>query len=217
MTHCREDALKHYWPKEPKFNACPWWHVPPSHIQAFFPEHDPYQGADLFAVVWDPYDRIITSEYYCANNNQKTDPNQVVDQFNSKIFQCLSRYSAGMRPGDTARKIAGNDVYYFSTSSGHYIPQYYDFVYNNHHERLIEHVLRFENLETEFDALVMELYGMPLRLPEEKYRFGAGKELGVHNLTQKNILLIEKIYWNDFKEFGYEMLISRNENKSKAL
>lgn len=116
-----------------------------------------------------------------------------------------------MRPGDTARKIPGNDVYF--RSSGHFIPQY-DFVYNDHHERLIQHVLHFENLKPEFDAL-MESYGIPLRLPNEKYRFSARKDLGVHNLTEENILLIEKIYWDDFKEFGYKVL--SQQDKSEAL
>ena len=41
------------------------WHAPPKVINALVPaESNPYQNADLFVVVRNPYDRAI-SEYYC--------------------------------------------------------------------------------------------------------------------------------------------------------
>ena len=84
------------------------------------------------------------------------------------------------------------------------IPQY-DFIYDDKHRRIVEHVLRFENLQENFAGL-MAKYDLAIRLPERKFRHSVGKELSVHNLTKENILLIETIYWDDFREFGYEVL-----------
>ena len=67
-------------------------------------------------------------------------------------------------------------------------------------------MLRFENLREEFSNL-MEIYNLPLKLPNQKIgKTSYSKELGIHNLTNDNLLLIEDIYWDDFREFGYEMI-----------
>jgi hypothetical protein len=91
-------------------------------------------------------------------------------------------------------------------NGGHMIPQY-DFVHDvDHHKKMVKHVLRFENLSEEFSTL-MKQYDLPLELPTKKIgRASHNKLLGVHNLTNENLKLIETIYWDDFVEFGYDLI-----------
>jgi hypothetical protein len=207
LTRCLPDGLKHDWPWKPKFNQCPWWHVPPAYIEAFFPEHNPYAGADLFTVVRNPYERTISEYYYAIQDvhqgKNKEDGMNDERKFNDVLNKQLSKFLSEMRRGDASRKLPGNKKYFMN--SGHLIPQY-DFVYDiDRRKKIVEHVLRFEHLREDFSTL-MDRYDLPLELPTKVYRSSAKKELGVHNLTSENLLLIENIYWDDFREFGYEVL-----------
>lgn len=201
LTRCSNDARKHNWPYIPKPANAPWWHVPSHHFEVFFPDHNPYQGADLFCVVRNPYERIISEHYYIRNDVQKSSETLAKEKLNQIIQQALRRYVPAMHRGDAMRKIRGNDRYFMN--SGHYIPQY-DFVYDDRHRRVIDHVLHFENLTAEFDDLMLR-YEIPLRLPAKMFRHSE-KKLGVSDLTKATLELIEAVYSDDFREFGYEML-----------
>jgi hypothetical protein len=76
--------------------------------------------------------------------------------------------------------------------------------------KLIEHVLRFESLQEDFVALMLE-YGLDhlTPLPRELVRKSLPKQLGMYNLTLSNLQLIERVYRQDFEEFGYDMKSSR--------
>jgi len=73
---------------------------------------------------------------------------------------------------------------------------------------VIHHILHYETLNDEFPKL-MARYGLQrINLLRNKIQgnfnaFFIEKKLGVKNLTQSNVELINKVYHQDFDEFGY--------------
>jgi len=85
-----------------------------------------------------------------------------------------------------------------------YIPQY-EYVYNKNHEKMIDHVLKFENLNDEFNAL-METYRYPLRLDHNFSNASSSDALlTAKNLTSKTIKYIKTDLKEDFFVFGYNL------------
>jgi len=72
---------------------------------------------------------------------------------------------------------------------------------------MTKHVIKFENLTAEFHEL-MEEYGLPIRLPEHRVRPSHTKHLTYDNLSYSNIAMINEIYADDFRSFGYEMMLA---------
>lgn len=110
-----------------------------------------------------------------------------------------------MQKGDLSRKIPANKIYF--SHDGHLIPQY-DFVYQTDMgkpTKVVQHVLRFETLRTDFLDL-MQAYELPLQLPTTRVRPKTETKLSVENITMENMLLIENLYQDDFREFGYDVL-----------
>lgn len=107
LTHCPPGSLKYLWPKEPKHNHCPWWHVPPQYFELYDPAINPYAGADLFVVVRNPYDRVISEYYYSSKYISKREETWINDlsNLNTYVKSRLSRLSSFMRRGDISRKI----------------------------------------------------------------------------------------------------------------
>jgi hypothetical protein len=64
-------------------------------------------------------------------------------------------------------------------------------------------VLRFENLEEEFNSLMRE-YGYSIVL--NKKVNVSNKVASISDLTQKTLQLINYVYKNDFTTFGYDMI-----------
>jgi hypothetical protein len=201
-TNCPTGSLKYNWPARKKYHQCPWWHLPPQYFE--LQPSNPYAGADLFVVVRNPYDRLISEYYYegtYLSKDRTSDNVNDLARFNEWIKTRVTHVLMKKRRGDIARNASGSVAYFFN--AGHYIPQY-DFVYEGR-RRVVHHVLRFENLSQEFIEL-MKLYNLPLRLPRRRVRRSYTKQLGVYNLTRDNLEIIEALYDDDFREWGYRIL-----------
>jgi hypothetical protein len=137
------------------------------------------------------YERII-SEYYCSAFGYKGE-----DRENPVVFN---------------KWLAGNLTLLSEKLQGHMLPQHY-YVYDENGDKVVTHILRFENLQTEFDAL-MEQYGLPVRMPPKSsktvFHFkGKPREeemINVNSILPENILKINEVYSRDFEFFGYPMI-----------
>ena len=99
------------------------------------------------------------------------------------------------------------------TVTGHLIPQHH-YVYDAHGNHIVNHVIRFENLTSEFDEL-MRFYGLNVTLSQTKrinegHRTVESVRFSLQNLTQKTLDLINEVYHNDFELFGYPKIRARS-------
>ncbi len=154
---------------------------------------DPYEGTNLFVVVRNPYDRIISAYYHWETMHHP------VDQCNS----------AGLLNRLVQESLDDVEKNYFMYRGGHYIPQY-DFVYDTTatttKKKVVDHVIHFENLKPEFEQLMKE-YNLNVTLdgPVKRKR-NKKATLTKNDLSAENRQRIEHFYAKDFEEFGYPIM-----------
>lgn len=165
------------------------WHCPP-HWQL----PNMFENVDTFVVVRNPYERVV-SEYYCSSYGYKGPDPDLVETFQNWV--------------------TGNVSEVLTLIHGHMLPQNY-YVYDENGLKVIDHILRYESLSEDFDALMKE-YGIPVTLPSKEdskqifhtyNRKGVkdAKHMTVADLSPANIKLINEVYSRDFEFFGYQMI-----------
>jgi Sulfotransferase family len=181
-----------------------WWHLPAQ----FFPlaTNDPYQDAELFGVIRDPYDRMVSEFYYICT----------LKVFDWRPDQCdRSRLSdASYMNKWLTRKIqnrARDSGLSFLVDNGHFTPQY-DFVVGPHQVRMLDYVLKLdeETLADDFHKL-MTAFGLSKVQLQKLNALGAAARgdssthLNVEHLDATSLAVINELYSLDFSLGDYKI------------
>ena len=161
------------------------------------PDH--MEGSDTFVVIRNPYNRIV-SEYYCSYYGYRGEYRDDPAVFNAWIVGHLKQIAKILQD--------------------HMLPQHY-YVYDENGDKVIDHIIRYENLKPEFDEL-METYGLPMRMSDKnsktvhhtyvdsskrrRRRRKKEKHTSVDDISPENIQKINEVYSRDFELFGYPMI-----------
>eukprot|EP00930_Biecheleria_cincta_P045719 TRINITY_DN31502_c0_g1_i1.p1 TRINITY_DN31502_c0_g1~~TRINITY_DN31502_c0_g1_i1.p1 ORF type:complete len:237 (+),score=25.54 TRINITY_DN31502_c0_g1_i1:11-721(+) len=182
-------------PHEGRLKSEPW-HVPPQYFV-----DNPYRGFDAFAIVRNPYKRII-SEFRCrwkgfkapAMSARKSENIQLrqkatAKELNAWIKQKLSNGAA--RPPYRNGHLIPQHLYIFGPSQARYVAS--------------ENVIRFEALQKDCAALWIR-HGINNAKPLPVLNESDMKHFHVSDLEEETRRLIEQEYALDFELFGYSKL-----------
>ena len=216
-----------------KSNQLERWHTPPKHFGKYIDitavQH-PYTDADLFTIVRNPYDRII-SEYYCPWHGfqakyrksrtrevdlDPSDPFNLNEWVRDTILQLGTAREEFQRAysqngGKNKFQMKGINEDSETLAQKHYINQA-EYIFHDDGNILIKHILHYENLSQEFDALMKEYDMGEIRLPqkEEKGVYAdaqnSKKRLTYRDLDIDSIHFINEYAKPDFEKLGYVMV-----------
>lgn len=142
---------------------------------------------DWFTVVRNPYKRIL-SEYHFLMNALKITETHTVQQFNTFVTKWIKNASKNIENHPTFGRVGGD----------HFTEQY---KYLDSSSKI--HILKFENLEIEFNTL-MNQYNYKCTL-NKKIQVSKNKRFTINDLSKDTIKLINTVYKKDFEYFGYTM------------
>jgi Sulfotransferase family len=183
------------------------WHAP---LQDF--EENPYKGRPTFAVVRNPYDRLIDF-FYCPWNGYNGD--RTPNSTDLNLFLQNAMYPEypevplvegkdGEKQTNPPRPIP--EAFLFLRPQFHYV-----FANNeiaSYSLPFVTHVLRFESIEEDFGNL-MRLYNLhdKVSLPtREPSRSKHAKTLTPLHFDQKTLNMIHRFYAGDFARFNYSQI-----------
>ena len=187
---CRYPKGQFEWPTK-----VGWWHLP-SH---FFPLMgvNPYDGAEVFGVVRDPLDRLVSEFYYICrkkknNNWDQVECNQTLIHESSYLNEWLQ-----FKLSNLLSNRSSSEGYLFD--NGHYTPQY-DFAVAKAGVRTLDYVLRMDDLQSEFRKLV-KAYAIKVSVPENKINAARNdtRDLTVKHLDGSTLALVRQSYEHDFE------------------
>ena len=189
----------------------------------------PYDNADLFTIIRNPYSRVL-SEYYCPWNGfqpkyrrgtvHEKDPgdpkvmNEWVKSMVKRLGVAMSEFN--VEKGKVKEQAKGLNEDSFVLAQKHYINQA-EYVYNDD-EIIVKHVLHYENLSSEFDAL-MKKYNIALTLPSKdegvysEANNDNERRLSYKDLDPEAIELVNVFARVDFEKFGYQMVEEKFDEK----
>jgi hypothetical protein len=178
-----------------------WWHVP----SQLFPMQDinPYQGAELFGAIRDPYERMVSEFYYiCTLKVLSWRPDQC-DR--TRLFD--KEYMNEWLRAKMKDQLKDPSGLSYLRDNGHFTSQY-DFIFGPHQVRMIDHVLPIDDADlSEKFSRLMEAFSLDkVKLQKLNALGAAARESGAHleveHLDQQTLACIDELYEKDFM-LGY--------------
>lgn len=217
---CENPDLPYLAPNFQSYALTSPWHTPPKILKTQQTPSPYADGADLFAVVRNPYDRVV-SEYYCPwtgfqpkfrrrNTKHDKDPNDPntmnywVKNMVTKLEQSLNEY-ASTSPKDRLKEQArGVNEDPFDLAQKHYVNQV-EYIFDGE-EIVVKNIVHYEDLTKEFDLLMRE-YGLNVHIPPKESGgtyTNSQKKLTYRDLNEESIAAINKYAAKDFELLGYK-------------
>lgn len=179
-----------------------WWHLP---SQLFPLAHiNPYQGAELFGVIRNPYDRLVSEYYYtCTLKVFAWRPDQCKRERLFEKAYMNEWLQDKLSDRDTDPALA------YLTDNGHFTPQY-DFVFGPNDVRMLDHVLMLDDTLPDQFSRLMTRFSLPHVELEKLNALGAqardsDEHLTVGDLDEKTVKAIHESYPHDF-DLGYSKI-----------
>ncbi len=192
-----------------KINWLPaFWHIPLS----FWKNNviDQYKKKFIiFTIIRNPYDRFISDfKYWIKFYNSKNNDPKVYGLINQIKKLYNNDFSLTKKNLNTVSKKLFNSYEYFYYLDCHLIPQY-KYVYTVQNKKLIkivDHILRFENLSSDFIQFKKEYLNLiPNNDINKKYGImTSNSSLDKNSLNEHSRNLIYKYYEKDFLIFNYD-------------
>ena len=136
---------------------------------------------DWFMVVRNPYERLI-SEFYCKWGGIGKQQN--IDHIDESMFNLYIKQRILNR-----------------LSSGNHYTEQYKYIDKN----ISVHILHFENIESEFNKLMIQ-YQLDIRLDRKINQSKFTKKFNIQSFSPELIEFINEIYHLDFTTFGYNKI-----------
>jgi len=164
-----------------------WWHTP----RTYFPlaTVDPFLDAEVFAVIREPKSRMVSEfSWVCGPASPWKDACNSTLMFDKSYMNDWLQKKLRAKVG---------------VARGHYVSQY-SYIVGPQRVRVADHVLRMENLTTEFPRLMKAFSLEDIQL-EKHYNSAAksSKNLGSKDLEPETIQIIRDTYPDDIGSLGY--------------
>jgi Sulfotransferase family len=168
-------------------------------------DNDPYKDAELFGVIRDPHDRMVSEFHYiCTLKVFDWRPNQC-DR--SKLLDATYMNEWITRKIRNRKRDSGLS---YLVDNGHFTPQY-DFIVGPHQVRMLDYVLKMndESLADDFSKLV-KAFGLSSTVQLQKLNaLGAAARgdahLTVEHLDDASRRVIQELYPFDFAIGDYQV------------
>jgi hypothetical protein len=160
---------------------------------------NPYDGADLFAVVRDVKERLVSEFYYICrkkvNKNWKAIECDQEQMYNPKY---LNEWLEDKLQRTPTTNMSAED---YLDHNGHFTAQS-DFIFAPSSVRMMDYVLRMDSLQRDFSTL-MGAYHLDIKLPADKKNTARNNntDLGIESIGHKLMNLIHEKYQKDFDLF----------------